>query len=210
MDKLKWRRHMRRILVLIAIVATYVPSQASAQSRDRKYVVGIRSALITGTMDLSGLDPAFDDLGADGVEGPHMSGFFFLFNVRPHLRIGVETLVSNSDQNAATTMNYQAAGPVVELSYGESWFVSGGGHLGGLIVNAMARTGAAPSEGAATGSFFKGNGLFVAPTVDIGYRFRRSELGLFVKQVNIFGEEERGGISDFSSSFVGLRFAVRL
>jgi hypothetical protein len=49
-----------------------------------------------------------------------MSGFFFLVKVRPHLRLGVVTLVANSDQNARTTMNYQAAGPVVELSYGNS------------------------------------------------------------------------------------------
>ena len=139
-----------------------------------------------------------------------MSGFFFLFKVRPNLRIGVETLVSNSDQDAATTMNYQAAGPVVELSYGKSWFVSGGVHMGGLIVNAMAREGAAPSEGATAGSFYKGNGLFFAPSVDIGYRFRRSELGLFVKRVNVFGVKERGGLSDFSATFVGLRFAVGL
>jgi hypothetical protein len=82
--------------------------------------------------------------------------------------------------------------------------------MGGLIVNAMARQGAAPSEGAATGSFYKGNGLFVAPSVDIGYRFRRSELGLFAKQVSLFGEKERGGISEFGSTFVGLRFAVGL
>jgi hypothetical protein len=201
---------MTRILVLLAVLVASLSAQAAAQDRDRKYVVGIRSALITGTMDLSGLDPAFDDLEADGAEGPHMSGFFFLYKVRRNLRIGVETLVANSDQNTATTMNYQAAGPVVELSYGERWFVSGGVHFGGLIVNAMARIGAAPSEGASTGSFYKGNGLFVAPTVDIGFRFRRSEAGLFMKQVNIFGERDRGGISDFSSRFVGLRFALGL
>lgn len=201
---------MPRIFVLIALLLTIVSTQASGQDRDRRYVMGIRSALILGTMELSGLDPAFDDLAADGPEGPHMSGFFFLFKVRPNLRIGVETLVANSNQNAATTMNYQAAGPVIELSYGSKWFVSGGVHLGGLIVNAMARQGAAPSEGASTGLFYKGNGLFVAPSVDIGYRFRRSEVGLFMKQVNIFGEEERGGISEFSSRFVGLRLAVGL
>ncbi|MBK6488446.1 MAG: hypothetical protein IPF98_16700 [Gemmatimonadetes bacterium] len=201
---------MARTLLLIGLLMAGAASQATAQDRDRKYVVGIRSALITGTMEVSGVDPAFDDLAADGLTGPHMSGFFFLVKVRPHVRIGVETLVSNSDQEAATTMNYQAAGPVVELSYGDSWFVSGGVHAGGLIVNAMARQGAAPSEGATAGSYFKGNGFFVAPTVDIGYRFRRSEVGLFAKRVNILGEKERGGISDFSSTFVGLRFAVGL
>lgn len=200
---------MTRRLVLIGLLVASA-TRAAAQERDHKYVVGIRSALITGTMELSGLDPAFDDLAANGPKGPHMSGFFFLFKVRPHLRIGVETLVSNSDQNAATTMNYQAAGPVVELSYGETWFVSGDVHVGGLIVNAMSRQGAAPSEGATTGSFYKGNGWFVAPSVDIGRRFRQAEIGLFVKRVNISGETDRGGIADFSSTFVGLRFAVGL
>ena len=202
---------MVRTLVLIGLLAASTSAQAAAQEPvDRKYVVGIRSGLITGTMELSGLDPAFADLAADGPNGPHMSGFFFLFRVRPYLRIGVETLVSSSDQDAATTMNYQAAGPVVELTYGKSWFVSGGVHVGGLIVNAMARQDAAPPEGASTGSFFKGNGLFVAPSADVGYRFSRTEVGLYVKQVNIFGESERGGISDFGSTFVGLRFGVRL
>lgn len=201
---------MVKMLALMGILTAGVATQATAQDQDRKYVVGIRSALIVGTMDLSGLDPAFDDLAPDGLEGPHMSGFFFLYKVRPHLRIGVETLVSNSDQDASTTMNYQAAGPVVELTYGDAWFISGGVHAGGLVVNAMARQGAAPSEGASSGSFFKGEGAFVAPTVDIGRRFRRSEVGLFVKRVNVFGEKERGGISDFSSTFVGVRFAVGL
>jgi len=199
-----------KTLVLIGILMASLPTQAVAQDRDRKYVAGIRSALITGTMELSGLDPAFDDLAADGPKGPHMSGFFFLIKVRPWLRLGVETLVANSDQDARTTMNYQAAGPVAELSYGDSWFVSGGVHMGGLIVNAMTRQGAAPSAGATAGSFYKGNGLFVAPSVDVGYRFRRTEVGLFMKQVNILGEKERGGISDFSSTFVGLRLAFGL
>lgn len=201
---------MVKMLALIGILTASVATQAAAQDRDRKYVVGIRSALIVGTMELSALDPALDDLAPDGLKGPHMSGFFLVYKVRPQLRIGVETLVSNSDQDAITTMNYQAAGPVVELTYGEAWFISGGVHAGGLVVNAMARQGAAPSEGATSGSFFKGEGAFVAPSVEIGRRFRRSEVGLFVKRVNIFGEKERGGISDFSSTFVGLRFAVGL
>jgi hypothetical protein len=197
-------------LALIGLLLASVQSQAAAQDRDRKYVVGIRSALIVGSMDLSGLDPAFGDLEADGPTGPHMSGFFFLYKVRPNLRIGVETLVANSDKKATTTMNYQAAGPVVELSYGDSWFVAGSLHAGGLVVNAMARQGAAPAEGATTGSFFKGDGAFVAPSLDLGYRFRRSEVSLFAKRVNIFGEKARGGISEFSSTFVGLRLAVGL
>ncbi len=201
---------MLKTLSLIGLLIANVPSLAAAQDRDPKYVLGIRSAVITGTMTLSGLDPAFDDLEADGAKGPHMSGFFFLYKVRAHLRVGVETLVSNSNKDARTTMNYQAAGPVVEVSYGDTWFISGGLHAGGLVVNAMSREGVPASEGATAGSYFKGDGAFVAPTLDLGYRFRRSELGLFVKRVNIFGEKDRGGISEFSSTFVGLRLAVGL
>ena len=90
---------MAKTLAMIAMLLAGAATEASAQQRDTKYVVGIRSALITGTMKLSGLDPAFDDLKADGPDGPHMSGFFFLVRVRPHLSLGVETLVANSDQN---------------------------------------------------------------------------------------------------------------
>lgn len=201
---------MTRTPVLIGFLMMSVATQGVAQDHGRKYIGGIRSALIVGSMDLSGLDPAFENLAADGPQGPHMSGFYFLVRVRPHLRVGLETLVSNSDQNASTTMNYQAAGPVVELTYGTSWFASAGVHGGGLIVNAMSREGAAPAHGATAGSFYKGSGLFLAPTIDLGFRFRRGEASLFVKRVNVIGEKDRGGISDFSSTFAGLRFGVGL
>ncbi len=201
---------MLRTLMLVGFLALLQPLSASAQQPERKYEVGIRSALIVGSMNLSGLDPAFGDLAADGPEGPHMSGFFFLYKVRPYLRVGVETLVANSTQDEATTMNYQAAGPVVELSYGRSWFVSGGLHAGGLIVNAMSRVGGAPTEGATSGSHFKGDGYFVSPYADVGLRFGRAQMSVFVKRVSVFGEEERGGLSAFGSTFTGLRLAVGL
>lgn len=201
---------MLKALTLIGVIAALLTTEASAQQLDRKYEVGIRSALIVGSMDLSGLDPGFDDLQADGPEGPHMSGFFFLVRLKPYLRMGVETLVSNSNKESATTMNYQAAGPVVELSYGRTWFVSGGLHAGGLIVNAMSRPAAAPAEGATTGSYFKGDGYFASPFADVGYSFRRGAVSVFVKQVSIFGEEDRGGISEFSARFAGLRLAIGL
>lgn len=201
---------MVKKLMLIGLLAVTVPTHATAQAPDRKYVVGMRSALILGSMKLSHVDPALADLAFDGLEGAHMSGFFLHYNVRPHFRIGIETLVSNSDQGASTTMNYQAAGPIAQLTYGQSWFISGGVHAGGLVVNAMARQGAAPSAGATIGTYYKGSGAFVAPYADVGYRFRRSEIGLFVKQVNVFGEQDRGGLSGFSSAFAGLRLAVGL
>ncbi len=196
--------------LVLGILMGALATQAVAQDRDRKYEVGIRSAVILGTMELSNLDPAFEDLGNDGVKGPHMSGFFLMYRVRSHLRIGVETLVANSNPDTLTTMNYQAAGPVVELSYGNSWFVAGGVQFGGLIVNAMARQGAAPAEGATTGSFYKGTGAFASAYLDVGRRFRRTEVGVFVKPVRVFGESDRGGLSAFNSWFGGVRVAIGL
>ncbi|MBI3762877.1 MAG: hypothetical protein HY260_13595 [Chloroflexi bacterium] len=201
---------MLRQLMVFGLMTAFVARPSAAQDTDHRYEVGIRSGLITGSMNLSGLDPAFGDLSPDGPKGAHMSGFYFMYRLRPHVRIGVETLVANADQDARTTMNYQAAGPVVELSYGATWFVSGGVHAGGLIVNAMSRPGPAPLKGATTGSYFKGDGYFLSPYVDVGYRFRRAEVGMFIKKVNTFGETERGGMSAFGSSFVGLRFAIGL
>jgi hypothetical protein len=196
------------VVVLIGLVVAAQPTPAGAQDRDYGYQVGIRSALIMGSMELSDLDPRFDDLGFDGLKGPHISGFMFLVKVRPHVRVGIETLVANSDQDATTTMSYQAAGPVVELSYGASWSVAFGLHAGGLIVNAMTRQELAPSSGASAGSFYKGSGVFVAPYVGLARRFGRSELGVFLKPVRIFGESDRGGLTDFSAQFVGVRYAL--
>jgi hypothetical protein len=204
------RNSLLTALALVGTIVAALPTHATAQNRDRKFEVGIRSGLIMGSMKLSGLDPAFGDLDFDGLEGAHMSGYFLLYRVRSHLRIGIETLVANSDQNALTTMNYQAAGPVVGFSYGDSWLISGGLHGGGLIVNAMARQGAAPTQGATAGSFYKGNGGFLAPSIDIGRRFHRHELGVYVKSVSVFGESDRGGLSDFSARFVGVRYALGL
>ena len=201
---------MKANVAVIALVAASLAASAAAQTADHKYVVGIRSGLVTGTMTLAGLDPAFDNLAPDGPQGPHMSGFFFLVEARPHIRLGVETLVSNSDKTLRTSMNYQAAGPVAEFTYGNRWFISGGVHVGGVIVNAMTRTGATPTTGAATGSFFKGDGYFAAPSADVGYRFARYEVGLYVKRVSVFGEKDRGGLSDFGSTFAGLRLGFRL
>jgi hypothetical protein len=201
--------HVIRYLLSISVLTAFVAPQVNAQERTRNYVAGMRSALIVGSMDLSDIDGAFANLTNDGIQGPHMSGFFLLYKVRPYLRIGVETLVSNSDQKPSTTMNYQAAGPVLEVSYGRSWFVTGGIHAGGLIVNAMVRENADPSERALSGTFYKGNGLFVAPSVDVGVRFRRAEVGLFAKRVNVSGGKDVN-MSGFSSTFTGLRVALGL
>src|SRR5581483_5255277 len=95
--------------LLIGMMMATLTAVAGSQEPEHKYVAGIRSGLITGTMRLSGLDPAFDNLAPGGPTGPHMSGFFLMYKARPQLRIGVETLVASSDKNEVTTMNYQAA-----------------------------------------------------------------------------------------------------
>ncbi len=201
---------MMKRLVVLGILMASVTQPTAAQRRDRTMVAGIRSGLIAGSMRLSRLDAAFGDLANDGPSGPHMSGFYLLVPVRSHLRIGVETLVGNSNQEATTTMNYQAAGPVVELTYGDTWFVAGGVHAGGVIVNAMSRTEATPTSGATRGSYFKANGGFAAPYADVGYRLRRGEVGVYVKRAAMFGAKDRGGLSPFSATFVGVRFGIRL
>jgi hypothetical protein len=166
----------------------------------------------TLTINLAG---GFIDLGkrvllVDADPQCNISAFFLMYKARPQLRIGVETLVASSDKHEGTTMNYQAAGPVVEVSGGTSWFVSGGVHGGGVIVNAMARQSAARAKGADAGFLFKGNGAFLAPYVDLGRRFQRYEVSVYVKQVRVFGEKERGGLSPFNASFAGLRFGIGL
>ncbi len=200
---------MRRLLLTGILLAT-LPMEVGAQESDGKYQLGLRSAVIIGEMDLSSLDQAFGDLDFDGVKGPHISGVFFLYRLRPYLRIGFETLVASSDRDEVTTMNYQAAGPVLDLSYGDPWSIAGGVHVGALIANAMARQGAAPSEGASFGSFYKGSGGFLAPYVGIGFRFNRNELRLFVKPVITFGDSDRGGLAAFSAWFSGVRYAFTL
>jgi hypothetical protein len=201
---------MLKTIAVLGIVAGALTSEAAAQNSERKYEVGIRSALVMGTMELSKLDRSFGDLEPDGPTGPHMSGFFFLYKIRPNVRIGIETLVANSDQSAATSMNYQAAGPVVGVSFGEKWVIGGGVHGGGLIVNAMTRQGALPAKGASSGTFYKGNGGFLSPYVDLGRRIGRHQVGMFVKPVMVFGEADRGGLSAFSSSFMGVRYTFGL
>jgi len=195
---------MARATLWLAILSCGLPTQLLGQESDFRYTVGLRSAVIVGSIELSSIDPAFGDLGFDGITGPHISGLFFHFSVRPHLRVGFETLVANSDQNRATTMNYQAGGPVVEISYGDPWLLAGGVHLGGLIANAMARQGSPPPEGASSGSFYKGEGGFLSPFASFGRRFDRDELRLLVKPVVVFGDG--GGLSGFTAWFAGLSY----
>ena len=199
---------MARTALWLAILTCGFSMQLQGQGSASRYTVGVRSAVIVGSIHLSRVDPAFDDLDFDGIVGPHISGLFFHYTVRPHLRVGFETLVANSDANRATTMNYQAGGPVAEVSFGDPWSLAGGIHLGGLIANAMARQGAPPTDGASSGSFYKGEGGFLSPFASVGRRFDRNELRLLVKPVVVFGDA--GGLSGFTAWFAGLSYGRAL
>ncbi len=199
---------MARAAFWLAILTCGLSTQLQGQVSESRYTVGVRSAVMVGTINLSRVDPAFGDLDFDGITGPHISGLFFQYAVRPHLRIGFETLVANSDEDRATTMNYQAGGPVAEMSYGDPWLLAGGVHLGGLIANAMARQGSPPPEGASSGSFYKGEGGFFSPFASFGRRFNRNELRLLVKPVVVFGDG--GGLSGFTAWFAGLSYGRAL
>jgi hypothetical protein len=199
---------MARVAFWLAILTCGLSTELRGQGSESRYTIGMRSAVIVGTIDLSSVDSAFDDLDFDGITGPHISGLFFHYAVRPHLRIGFETLAANSDGDQVTTMNYQAGGPVVELSYGDSWLLGGGIHVGGLIANAMVRQGAPPPEGASSGSFYKGEGGFLSPFASFGRRFDRNELRLLLKPVVAFGDG--GDLSGFTAWFAGLSYGRAL
>jgi len=49
-------------------------------------------------MQLSEINPQFNNLSSKGLNGPHCSGVFFLYSWKPYLRIGFETLAGNSDE----------------------------------------------------------------------------------------------------------------
>ena len=195
---------MKKELFLI-LLACLLPALAWAQQPDKKFQIGMRSTMSLSTMNLSEIDPAFDDLSSNGITGPHHSGVFFLYAVRPYLRLGFETLVGNSDQDARTTMNYQAAGVVLDFVYGKKIFLAGGVHAGPIIVNAMQRDGDASVVKAHAGTNYKSSGLFTAPYVGVGVRIKSYEFRLFVKQVHVFSPDDAEVEMDpFSATYGGL------
>lgn len=170
----------------------------------RRLQVGMRSALIAGTMKLSDLDSSFDDLDFDGISGAHHSTIFGTYEVRPYLRLGWETLVGNSDEDAETTMDFQAAGPIAELVFRRGRFVAVGGlHLGIMLANAMHRDDARADSGVQAGTFYKSGALFAAPYAGAGLFVGPFELRLFAKYVRV-GAGSKANASAFSAPYVGL------
>ncbi len=196
---------MQRATVLM-LFFSLLPTLATAQQAEKKFQIGMRSTMILGHMPLSDIDPTFDDLSASGGigKGAHHSGVFFLYTVRPYLRVGFETLVGNASEKEETTMDFQAAGAVLDLTYGNKLFVAGGIHAGPMIVDAMHRTGSASENKVQDGRFYKSAGLFFAPYVGVGTRIRSYEARVFVKSVNVAPVESSDPIDAFNASYGGV------
>lgn len=164
----------------------------------------MRSAPIVGTMKLSKIDDSFDDLAFDGVTGAHHSTIFGFYELRPHVRLGFETLVGNADEEGETTMDFQAAGPFAEVFYRRGRFIVAGGlHIGSMLASAMHRDGALADPGVQVGTYVKSGALFAAPYASVGAIVGRFELRVFTKYVRV-GAGSRAKTRAFSAPYLGL------
>ena len=193
-------------LLLVGIITSPVHAQ-----KNKKFHIGQRSTMVLGSMNLSEIDPAFDDLTAKGGlgDGVHHSSVYFLYQIRPNLKVGFETLVGNSSEHEKTSMDFQAAGAVVEWTYGRSVFVAGGAQMGAMIVDALSRDDAYADERVAKGTFFKGGGPFIAPYVGIGKYFGAWEARLMLKSVFVGQVEDDAPMDAFSAHYAGISVGYR-
>ncbi len=187
-------------------------TMASAETRhEPRYQVGLRSALIIQTLPLSDIDPAFSDLSVDGISGPHYNTAFFMARLKPYLRVGLETLIGNSDyENTATTINFQGSGPVIEVDYRRDRFTFAGGvHTGLVLFNVMNREQPAAESGVNSGTYYKSAALFFAPYVAVGVSFGAHELRLFAKYKLVGpGAYDHKGV--FNAPSIGLGWGLSL
>lgn len=190
-------------LLPLALIAEERRSDSSVGSN---YQIGMRSTFITNTMQLSKLNPAFDDLSRDGLKGAHHSSIYFLRSINPHFRIGFETLTGNSDVDAETSMDFQGGGLLLDFHYnlGRQFFVAGGIHAGGILVDAVHRETEASGKSVQTGTFYKSEGVFLAPSVAIGVNVKRVEFRIVVKPLFMTAVEEGNDMNRFNSTYVGL------
>jgi hypothetical protein len=201
---------MKVLVTALTAALTLMSPGLEAQELEptHRYQLGVRSGFILGNMKLTETDPMFGELGFDGMSGPHISGVYFLYSVTPSLRVGFETLAASSDKGESTTMNYQAAGPAVDLSTPDRLFVAAGLHGGAIIANAMHRQGEDTGGGAADGRFYKGTGFFLSPSAGVGIRFGKNELRVYGRVVRVFGDDRSDGMGGFSGTFGGVSYAL--
>lgn len=167
----------------------------------------IRQALMASHMSLSKINPAFNDLSPDGLKGAHQSSLYFLRRITPHFAVGVETLTGNSDAKANTSMDFQGVGLLFDFVGGRKYFVAGGVHAGGVLVDAMQKETPASGKYVESGTFFKSDGYFFAPYAGVGLNLRNFELRILAKSVLMAGA---GKMNAFNSTYVGLSFGWNL
>ncbi len=188
--------------IALALSALLLGGSASAQSTaDWKYEVGLRSAVTTSAMSLSGLGGGFADLPAGGEALPHSSSLFVLFPLGAHTRVGIETLVGNSYPGSDTEILFQGTGITAEYQTTGTWFAAVSVQAGAMIASA---TQSADRGALRTGAHYKESGYFLAPQVGVGRRIRRFDVRLIAKPVWNFGAD---GLDAFDSVYAGISIA---
>lgn len=193
-------------LVVTAVCLT--PSSSLAQrANDWTYQIGGRSTFMATTMHLSRLGGGFRDLPPGGKRLAHSSSLFFVMPRGPHLRLGVETLVGNTYGDSDTGIMYQAAGIIAEYQTRGVWFIAFGAQGGAMIANATQPRNADDASQVRDGSYYKGNGLFVAPSLGVGRTSARVEFRVLLKPVlHIPGS---AGLYAFNSTYLGVSLGFK-
>lgn len=168
----------------------------------------MRSMLLHGTMTLSQIDPGFEDLSYHGISSAHQSSLFITKSMSANLRLGIETLAGNAEDNERTMMNFQGMGIVLDYHVGHKWFLNAGIHSGGVIVNALSNNTPVSKNRVDQGIHYKDNGIFLAPYLGAGVKYDAYEFSFLVKQLQFSGGINNSDIKAFSSLYSGLGLAM--
>ena len=196
---------------MISICSLANTALAHDENEKLQYLIGVRSMIINGSMQLSKIDQSFGDLPSDGLRsGPHHSSLYIMRSVNRYLRIGIENLVGNSENKNSTTMNFQGIGIVIDVIHGGEYFINGGIHAGPIIVNVMSHSsGLAASNGVNAGTHYKDQGLFFAPYLGVGVRLGKFELSLITKLIEVTEGKNNNNIDVFSAQYTGANLGYR-
>lgn len=197
-----------KLFAAFVVVEALCLTPARAQrSDDWTYQIGGRTTFMVTTMHLSRLGDGFGNLPPGGKRLAHSSSLFFLMPRGPHMRLGVETLVGNTYGDSDTGIMYQAAGVIAEYQTRGAWFVALGAQGGAMIANATEPRNADDASQVRDGSYYKGNGLFVAPSLAVGRTSQRVELRVLLKPVlHIPGS---AGLDAFNSTYIGVSLGFK-
>jgi len=194
------------LLIILVIVITFV--DLKADENIKKYRLGSYSAIMSGTMKLSKLDSDFSDLSSDGIDGPHFSGLYFTYSYDEYFRIGFATLTANSNAKKKISYDIQAAGLLLEANYGNEFFITSGLHFGPMIVDVLQRDSDSNDSQVENGKFYKSGGLFFAPYLTVGYKYKSYEFGLIAKPLFTgMPENENDDNSVFTATYYGINLS---